>query len=77
MFDIIDMWSFLMHFQESFIAYAFIVLTALLLASAILHFGKHWPADTSEVCIVSFGSFVGQGMNDLHLSNISSRVSME
>ncbi len=56
--------------------------TLLLVVSAtlgyiILCLRKNWLSDFSEICLLSLGSYIGQGMDLEHQKNLSSRVAIQ
>ncbi len=57
-------------------------VTLLLVVSAtlgyiILCLRKNWLSDFSEICLLSLGSYIGQGMDLEHQKNLSSRVAIQ
>ncbi len=63
-----------MALQGSYVGYLVLLCLSCAAALAILRVGGSWDADTGEVCLLSLGSYVSQGLEGAHYSHLSRRV---
>ncbi len=64
------------QFQASYAAGAALVGFSCMLALIMYFLGRSWNTDAGEVCLLSIGSYVFQGLETSHLSRPSTRVSI-